>query len=52
MEMPKRIRTPNFFRIYENGEMSLENAAQLTMEAFIQQLCEDKVEELRKEEVE
>ena len=50
MEMPKRICTPNFFRNYKDGEMSLEDAAYLTMQAFVQQLCEDEFETIKDKE--
>ena len=51
MEMPKRICTPNFFRNYMDGEMSLEDAAHLTVEAFVQQWCEDKFENIKEEDL-
>lgn len=51
MEMPKRICTPNFFRNYIDGEMSLEDAAYLTMQAFVQQWCEDEFENIKEEDL-
>ena len=50
MEMPKEIYTPNFFRNYQDGEMSLEDAAYLTVKAFVQQLCEDEFEAIHEKE--